>query len=86
MSDAASRPVSGILWMIVTGFCFVAVTALVKSIGNAIPAAQSAFLRYVLGLVFLIPIAGRLMDLRLSRMEIGLFTARGLIHTGGVMA
>lgn len=86
MSDNASRPVSGILWMIVTGFCFVAVTALVKSIGNAIPAAQSAFLRYVLGLVFLIPIAGRLMDLRLSRMEIGLFTARGLIHTGGVMA
>lgn len=74
------------LWMIVTGFCFVGVTALVKSIGDAIPAAQSAFLRYILGLVFLIPIAGRLAQLRLSRTDLGLFTARGLIHTGGVIA
>ncbi|MEM9394189.1 MAG: DMT family transporter [Pseudomonadota bacterium] len=86
MTPSASRPVAGIIWMIVTGFCFVAVTALVKTIGDAIPAAQSAFLRYVLGLVFLIPIAGRLLSLRLSGAELRLFAARGLIHTGGVMA
>lgn len=86
MTPSASRPVAGIIWMIVTGFCFVAVTALVKTIGDAIPAAQSAFLRYFLGLVFLIPIAGRLLALRLSGAELRLFAARGLIHTGGVMA
>lgn len=86
MNAPAPRPLAGIVWMIVTGLCFVAVTALVKSIGDAIPAAQSAFLRYMLGLVFLIPIAGRLARLRLSRTELGLFTARGLIHTGGVIA
>jgi drug/metabolite transporter (DMT)-like permease len=86
MSPQPARPLAGILWMIVTGFCFVCVTALVKSIGDAIPAAQSAFLRYVLGLVFLIPIAGRLSRLQLTRGDVGLFTARGLIHTGGVIA
>jgi drug/metabolite transporter (DMT)-like permease len=41
--------------MILTGLCFVAVTASVKMVGTHVPAAQSAFLRYALGLVFLIP-------------------------------
>ncbi|WP_425091965.1 DMT family transporter [Tropicimonas sp. S265A] len=86
MSAPPAKPLAGILWMVVTGFCFVGVTALVKSIGDAIPAAQSAFLRYILGLVFLIPIAGRLIQLRLSRTEIGLFTVRGVVHSGGVIA
>jgi len=81
-----TQPLQGIAWMLVTGFCFVCVTALVKSIGDGIPAAQSAFLRYVLGLVFLIPIAGRLSRLRLSRRESGVFVTRGLIHTVGVIA
>jgi hypothetical protein len=35
--------------MIVTGFCFVAVTASVKMVGDDVPAAQAAFLRYALG-------------------------------------
>ena len=38
--------------MIITGLLFVGVTALVKLAGTRIPAAGSAFLRYVLGLVF----------------------------------
>ena len=50
-----SRPLLGMLWMLLTGFCFVAVTALVKYLGDDLPAAQQAFLRYLLGLVFLIP-------------------------------
>jgi hypothetical protein len=35
--------------MVVTGFCFVAVTASVKMVGGDVPAAQAAFLRYALG-------------------------------------
>jgi hypothetical protein len=41
--------------MIVTGFCFVAVTASVKMVGDDVPAAQAAFLRYALGAIFLLP-------------------------------
>lgn len=51
----ASRPLVGVAWMILTGLCFVAVTASVKMVGTEVPAAQSAFLRYALGLIFLIP-------------------------------
>ncbi len=82
---SSSRPVAGVLWMIVTGFCFVAVTALVKYLGPRIPAAESAFLRYLLGLVFLIPMIGALRRARLTRRQLGLFGARGVAHTLGVI-
>ncbi len=42
--------------MALTGLNFVAVTAIVKHIGDSVPAAQGAFLRYLLGLVFLIKV------------------------------
>ncbi|WP_283254973.1 DMT family transporter [Marivita sp. GX14005] len=79
------NPVRGILWMVVTGLCFVAVTALVKSLGGRIPAAESAFLRYLIGLLFLIPVWRQLAALRLSGRQKRLFAVRGLFHTFGVI-
>ncbi len=80
-----SRPLAGILWMLVTGACFVAVTAVVKHLGKGLPAAEAAFLRYALGLVFLIPMLGPMRAARLSRRALGLFGLRGLAHSGGVL-
>ncbi|MCL3882400.1 DMT family transporter [Marivita sp. GX14005] len=71
--------------MVVTGLCFVAVTALVKSLGGRIPAAESAFLRYLIGLLFLIPVWRQLAALRLSGRQKRLFAVRGLFHTFGVI-
>ncbi|PWG17325.1 EamA family transporter [Salibaculum griseiflavum] len=71
--------------MIVTGLNFVAVTALVKHVGNDIPAAQSAFLRYVLGLVFLLPMIRPILRARLTRRQMKLFTLRGAAHTLAVI-
>jgi len=85
MENSASKPVLGIVWMMVTGLCFVAVTALVKYLDNAVPAAQAAFLRYVLGLVFLIPAWGVLRRTHLSKRQWGLFGARGLVHALAVI-
>ncbi len=81
----ADRPLAGIAWMLVTGACFVAVTAIVKHVGNDVPAAQAAFLRYALGLVFLVPMIGPMRAARLTRRSLGLFGLRGLVHTGGVL-
>ncbi|MCT4555622.1 MAG: DMT family transporter [Pelagimonas sp.] len=80
----AGSPARGIFWMLVTGLCFVAVTALVKALHGRVPAAESAFLRYVLGLVFLIPMWPELRRLKLTRRLVGLFTLRGVAHTVGV--
>ena len=80
-----SQPLAGILWMLLTGVCFVAVTAIVKFLGDGLPAAQSAFLRYLLGLVFLIPMLSALLGAGLDRQEWALFGLRGLIHALGVI-
>ncbi|WP_299150577.1 DMT family transporter [uncultured Tateyamaria sp.] len=85
MSPTPSRPMLGIFWMLVTGLCFVAVTALVKYMGPRVPPAEAAFLRYVLGLVFLLPMLPAVRAAHLTRRQWGLFTLRGLFHSGGVI-
>lgn len=70
--------------MVVTGLCFVAVTALVKLNGPRVPAAEAAFLRYAMGLLLLIPILGELKRLTFSTRIWKLFAVRGLFHTFGV--
>ncbi len=85
MTHSADRPLAGILWMLVTGANFVAVTAIVKHVGSGLPAAEAAFLRYLLGLVFLIPMLGPMLRAGLSRQSLWLFGARGVVHTLGVL-
>lgn len=85
MTSSPSRPLVGIFWMLVTGFCFVAVTALVKYMGDGIPPAEAAFLRYLLGLVFLLPMLPALREARLTARQWRLFSLRGIFHTGGVI-
>jgi len=80
-----ASPVKGIFWMFVTGLCFVAVTALVKALGTGVPPAQSAFLRYLLGLVFLLPVWRILVQHRGERRDWLLFAGRGVVHALGVI-
>lgn len=79
-----NRPVTAIFWMFVTGLCFIAVTALVKVLGPRIPAAEAAFLRYLLGLVFLVPMIRPLLQTAMPKDLFGLFAARGVLHAFGV--
>ena len=71
--------------MVVTGFMFVGVTAVVKHVGSDVPAAQSAFLRYVLGLVFLLPMIRPILAAHLTTRQKKLFWARGAVHTLAVI-
>ena len=80
-----ARPVVGILWMLLTGLCFVAVTGIVKHLGEAIPAPQAAFLRFLLGLVFLVPLLPALARLRPGVAGFGLFAGRAGLHVVGVV-
>ncbi len=83
--DSRVSPLAGVFWMLVTGLCFVAVTALVKFLGHRVPPAQSAFLRYLLGLVFLLPMIGTLRRAQLTPKLWTLFAGRGIVHSGGVI-
>lgn len=86
---APERPLAGIAWMVVTGMLFVGVTGTVKWVGDAVPPAQGAFLRYVLGLPLLIPMLGAFGRARrsgaLGGAELRLFLWRGAAHAGAVI-
>lgn len=71
--------------MLVTGLCFVAVTAIVKYMGPRVPPAEAAFLRYLLGLGFLIPMLPAVRAAHLTARQWRLFTLRGVFHSGGVI-
>lgn len=82
---SADRPVAGALWMLASGLSFIAVNGIVKYLGTALPAAEGAFLRYVLGLVFLIPMLRPLLRARITPRQLGLFAGRGLMHALAVI-
>jgi hypothetical protein len=76
------RPMAGTVWMLLSGLCFVAVTGIVRHLGTDLPAAQSAFLRFGFGVVFLLPATLRM------RVPVGLlplFGLRGMFHTAAVV-
>ncbi len=75
----------GVFWMLMTGLNFVAVTALVKHIGGAVPPAQAAFMRYALGLLFVIPMIKPMIEARMTSTQVKLFALRGVMQTGGVI-
>ena len=77
--------VAGVAWMVVTGLCFVAVNALVKIYGQGLPAAQSAFIRFLFGIVFLAPVLVRIGRQGLPKALVGPFILRGALHTLAVM-
>lgn len=71
--------------MLLTGLCFIMVTALVKTMGPRLPPGEAAFLRYAMGLVFLLPSLGALRASHLTRRQWTLFSVRGFCHAGGVI-
>lgn len=80
-----NRPVAGVLWMLLTGALFVAVTAIVRYVGAGLPAAEAAFLRYIFGLFFLIPLVRPMLRVRPNARQLRFFALRGAVHTVAVM-
>ena len=85
IAPSTPRPIVGVAWMLLTGALFVAVTAIVKYVGSSLPAAEAAFLRYVLGLVFLLPMIRPMIAAGLDKSSLVLFGWRGAAHSIGVM-
>ncbi len=85
LSPPVNRPVAGALWMLASGLCFVAVNGIVKYLGEGLPAAEAAFLRYALGLVFLLPMIRPMLAAKLRGRALGLFALRGLVHSLAVI-
>ena len=81
-----SPNVQGMLWMAVAGLIFASFMAIVRHVGTSMNPIQVAFMRYGLGMAFMLPFFLRvnLADLRSARF--GLHAVRGILHAIGVMA
>ena len=79
------RPVEGVLWMLATTFAFVGVNGIVRHLGTDLPAAQSAFIRFGFGLVFLSPALWTMRGVRLPEGIWRLFLWRGALHVAAVI-
>lgn len=56
VAPSTRQDIIGILWMLTAGLCFVAVNGTVRWLGQALPAAEGAFIRFAFGLLFLLPV------------------------------
>ncbi len=86
----ASRPVNAavwqaVLWQVAAGLLFVGMQAVVKHVGAAVPAAQSSFLRFALGLPFVLPVIPAILRAGITARQARLLAWRGAAHTGAVL-
>lgn len=80
-----SKTFQGIAWMILTSFLFVGVTCVVRYLGTSLAATETAFLRYLIGTLMILPWVIRQWEGKLETQIIKLYTVRGLVHGVGVM-
>lgn len=80
-----NNPLAGILWMLGSGLSFVGVNAIVRYLGTAIPASESALLRFLFGVVLLSPALVRLVRTGIPRAALAPIAVRGVLHTAAVI-
>jgi drug/metabolite transporter (DMT)-like permease len=72
--------------MLATGLCFTAVNVIVKYVGQSVPAPEAVFLRYLTGLVFVLPMLPAMVRAGLAPPIVSGFALRGAFHTVGALA
>jgi len=89
--ESSASNLKGIGWMLLSGLFFVAVTGIVRHLGTDMSPVQAAFIRYIFGLILLVPLLLRLGGAWLSAgaplraRRLGIHVLRGLVHGIGVM-
>lgn len=83
-SPPLDQTLSGVLWMLGSGLSFVGVNAIVRWLGDDLPAVQSAFLRFATGLVILLPAIISIARNGLPQGSIPIFGLRGAFHAAAM--
>lgn len=83
--EQTQSPVRGVIWMLVSGASFAGLTAMVRGLGTELPAAQSAFIRFGYGLLFLSPALVALWRAGLPGGVLPLVLGRGAVHLVAVI-
>lgn len=83
-ADAYRNILIGTGWMVGTTLCFVCVTVIVRYLGSDMPATQAAFLRYVLGTLFMLPTLAPFLRRLRWHPRLGAHVLRGVVHSVAV--
>ncbi|MDG2474534.1 MAG: DMT family transporter [Paracoccaceae bacterium] len=75
----------GMIFMLGSGLCFVAVIGLVKNLDGALPAAQASFIRYFIGVIFFIPFFFRGSAIQFRKSNFWPYFIRSIFHSLGVV-
>lgn len=78
--SSSDTVIAGIGWMVLTTFCFVAVTGIVRYVGSDIPAVEAAFIRYIIGVLLFLPFMPRLLVRWPPAKTMMIHATRGLVH------
>lgn len=79
------NPVAGILWMLACGLFFVGVNGGVHYLGTDLPTAQSAFIRFGWGVIFLMPQLYKILVAGIPGSIWRIHLARGCFHLLAVL-
>ena len=71
--------------MVSGGLLFVAVAVMVRHLGSDLPAVEAAFIRYMFGLLILIPVFLRMQWRRVRGANLKFYALRGAAHGAAVM-
>ena len=77
--------VAGLTWIVVAGLNFVGFVVLIKYVGSDLPPVQAAFIRYLFGLIVVLPLFVRNGVQIFSTKHINLHGLRGFIQAMAVM-
>ncbi len=66
--------------MVVTGLLFAGVTGIVRYLGSDMPAIEAAFIRYLFGLLLVLPIFVKVVSSKSYKNNPGMYAMRGLVH------
>lgn len=87
MTDRGTKQdLIGIGWMLATGVLFVAVNSVVRGLEGAVPAPQAAFIRFLIGSFFLLPVILPSLCRGFTVQIWKLFALRGALHVIAVIA
>lgn len=83
--EGLDRPVQGVLWMLATTLSFTGVNVIVHLLGSSVPAAQSSFIRFLWGWVFVAPAIVQIARSRFPARVWALFGLRGFLQATAVL-
>jgi|TARA_B100000959_G_scaffold132271_2_gene138646 drug/metabolite transporter (DMT)-like permease len=85
LGSGLSGNIRGIGWIVLTGIMFVGVTVMVRYLGTSINPVQAGFIRYVFGLLMVLPLLPKVGVMSLDVRRVGFHALRGLAHGTAVM-